>query len=197
MYSFNTARKYAMEYGTFLGMAWVLDFLCITSGMNGSSIGMIVGGLVLCTLWIFPIFFAFRFKQHLPAGEHYPISIAIYFTIMMFVFAEVLSFMCEYAYFEFFDHGHLIASIEAMMEDPAIVDSYKAMGMSDFLSNAKSQLAEISGMSSFDMAMSLMGNNILTSIILFIPTVFFARLKSKSIESIRKNDTNEYSNTQY
>ena len=192
MYSYNMVRRYAMEYGTFLGALWFIDFLLMAGGINGNVALMVLGGLFFLTLWIWPIYFAYRFKQHLPVGEQYSMVKGAYFALMLFVFAEVLCFMCEFAYFAFIDKGQLVASIQAMLGDPLIAEEYAKMGLTEMLETSKSQLDEIASLKPFDLAISLMGNNILTSVFLFIPTMAFASMKSRHTKMPQEMEQSRY-----
>jgi len=175
-----SARKFAMEYGTFLGIAWLMDFMFLTKGIDNSPILLLLGCGLFITLPFITFYFAFRFKQHQIEGERQTLGCAAYFTIMMFVFAELICFLGEYAYFAYLDNGHIIATFQSLLDDPAIVSEYKKMGMTTFLEMAHQQLNQYSVLAPVDLASNLLGSNILTSFILFIPTWIIAAMKAKN-----------------
>lgn len=175
--SYSMTRRFAMEYGTFLGVAWVVDFILITQGLQGNGITTLLGFVLFMSLPILTIYLAYRFKQHQDADERTTFGRAAYFTMMLFMYAELLCFVCEYVYFAFIDNGHLINVFMNTLSDPMIVNEYKKMGMEQMLEASKAQMEQIAGMSPFDMAISLLGSNILTSIVLFVPTCIVAMMK--------------------
>lgn len=183
------ARKYAMEYGTFLGIAWLVDFIFLTKGIDNKPALLLFGCGLFLFLPFLTCYLAFRFKQHQPVGEHKTLGCAAYFAVMMFVFAELITFIGEYAYFAYIDHGHIMATFQSMLEDPVIVAEYQKMGMTDFLSTARLQLEQMSVLSPADLAASLLGSNILSSFILFIPTWIIAAKRAKDYTMNRFNDS--------
>lgn len=188
MENYISARRFAMEYGTFLGIAWLLDFLLLTSGIDGSGMLMLLGILLFIFLPFVTFYMAFRYKQHQPVGERHTSGQAAYFTVMMFIFAELICFLGEYAYFAYIDKGHLMATFQSMLEDPAIAMEYKKLGMSAFLNTAKQQLEELATLAPVDLASNLLGSNVFTSLLLFIPTWVMASMKSRDYASEHKEN---------
>lgn len=179
MNKYSSVRGFAMEYGTFLGIAWFIDFLLLVKGMDGYVSVMLLGTILFLALPIITFYLAFRFKQHQEVGDRHSMMEAAYFTLLLFIFAEIICFIAEYIYFACFDEGHLVASFSSLLSNPAIVNEYRKMGMTEMLDMAQAQIEQIGAMSPIDKASSLFGSNIFTSCFLFIPTWFIATLRAR------------------
>lgn len=186
--STKLVRRYAMEYGTFLGIAWIVDFFCIVMGINGNEFMSLIGFFLLLALPIFTFYLAFRFRRQ-ECCHPISLSTGAYFTFLLFLYAQLICFIVEYAYFELIDNGQLISAFATMFEDARLVEEYKRMGMSNILITAKEQLNELASLSTFDISISLLGSNILTSIILFLPTWLVAGLSSQNKQSSNNSYT--------
>lgn len=174
------SRAYATEYGTFLGVAWVIVFALYVLGIcNMNMLFMFVACIGICMLPFVAFYFAWRYKQHLEPGEKLPFFSAWMFSIMMFVYACLLTGAAEYVYFAYMDDGALLGQFYSVLEDEETIKLYKQMGLSETLGILRESLDEMSKLSPLDMALMLFNQNFFMSIILSISTAFVASMKSK------------------
>ena len=172
---------YATEYGTFVGVSWILVFALYVTGMRtASGVLMTVGMLAFCMLPAVPFYFARRFKQQLPEETTIGYGRAYWFSLMMLVYASLLSAAAIYAYFKWMDHGALMQVLYNTIESPLAQQTYSDLGMTDTLKMMKEVLKDLSGVSPFDIAVALFNQNIMFSFILALPTALFARKQNKS-----------------
>ena len=129
---YKTARAFASEYGAFLGIAWFVDFLLIVEGMaKDSNTLAITGALIFFALPFLTFYFAFRFKQHLPYQEKVSLVCAAFFTIFLFINAEFICFVLEYAYLAFIDKGDFFKEYQAMLSSQEAIDTYNKAGLGE------------------------------------------------------------------
>lgn len=177
------SRAYAMEYGTFLGIAWVVVFALYVYGIcNMNALFMFVACVSICILPFVAFYFAWRYKQHLEPGEKLPFFSAWMFSLMMFVYASLFTGAAEYIYFAYFDDGSLLGQFYSVFEDGETRRLYEQMGLSDTLNIIKDSLDDMAKLSPLDIALMLFNQNIFTTFILSVPTAFVAALRAKSID---------------
>lgn len=167
---------YASEYGTFVGLSWILVFALYIAGVRTTSgMMMTLGMLCFCVLPVVPFYFARRFRRQLPDETNVGFGRAYWFCLMMLVYASLLTAAGEYAYFKWMDDGALIQAFRNMIETPLAKQTYQEMGMMDTLKMMKEMLKDLSALTPFDIAVSLFNQNIVLSFLLALPAALFAR----------------------
>lgn len=191
------SREFSREYGTFLGIAWVVTFLLFVVGLVANNfIASMLGSMLMIASPIFALYLSWRFKQLLEAGDNVSWGIAWVFVSFTLLYANFLLGAAAYVYFQFFDEGRVCEAFYAMLTHPDIIAQYKQMGMSDILENSKAQLDIVAQLSPFDLAMNLFADNLIFSFFLGIPMLIIAHRKSrnikKEVEKLQnKNDEQE------
>ena len=167
---------YATEYGTFIGLSWIAVFALYIAGVRTTSgTLMTLGMLAFCILPVLPFYFARRFKQQIPDDVHIGFGRAYWFSLMMLVYASLLTAAGEFVYFKWMDNGALLQALANMIDTPLAKQTYQQMGMMDTLKMMKEVLKDLSALTAFDIAVSLFNQNIMLSLILALPTALFAR----------------------
>ncbi|MCM1313325.1 MAG: DUF4199 domain-containing protein [Bacteroides sp.] len=175
------SRAYATEYGTFLGIAWVVVFALYVYGVcNMEPLSMLMASVGICMLPFVAFYFAWRYKQHLEPGSKLPFFSAWIFSLMMFVYASLFTGAAEYVYFAYMDDGALLGQFYSVIDTGETKDLYGRMGQSDLWTVIKDTLDSMSKLSPLDMALMLFNQNIFVSFILSVPTAFVASMKSKN-----------------
>jgi hypothetical protein len=167
---------FATEYGTFAGLTWIAVFALYVAGIRSTS-GMLMtaGMLCFCALPTVPFYFARRFRQQLPEGTTVGFGRAYWFSLMMLVYASLLTAGAVYAYFKWMDHGALLQSVSHIVENPLTQQTYTQMGMGDTLKMMKEMLTDLSNLTAFDIAVAIFNQNFMLSLLLALPTALFAR----------------------
>lgn len=167
---------YATEYGTFVGLSWILVFALYVMGMRlQNSTLMTTGMLTFCALPAVAFYFAHRFRQQLLDETTIGYGRAYWFCLMMLVYASLLTAAAVYAYFKWMDNGALMQVMRDTIESPMAKRTYSDLGMDDTLTMMKEVLKDLSGVSPFDIAVALFNQNIVFSFILALPTALFAK----------------------
>ena len=172
---------YATEYGTFVGVSWICVFALYVAGVRTmSGTLMTLGMLMFCVLPVVPFYFARRFRQQLPDGVNVGYGRAYWFSLMMLVYASLLTAAGEFAYFKWMDNGAMLAALHHMIETPLAVQTYREMGMADTLKMMQTVLKDLSSLTAFDIAVSLFNQNIMFSFLMALPAALFARKSGPS-----------------
>ena len=179
---YRMAKSFAGEYGVFLGISWSITFCLMAYGMaHISTIPMLAGIFLYFLLPVIACYLSWRFKQHLPYGDNVSYPIAFMFVFLMFTNSCLITAAVEFCYFKFIDQGLLLATLKEITTSPEIAGQYRQMGMSQILDSMNQSLDLLAGMSPFDLVIYLFSNNLLTSLILCLPTAYIAHRKSRKI----------------
>ena len=167
---------YATEYGTFLGLAWVLVFvLYISSFRTMHPLLMMLSCLLFVSLPLFGFYLARRFKQQMPEDVPIGYGRAYWFSLSMMLYACLLTGVAELVYFKYLDYGAVFNAFYDLLNTPGTEQTYKQMGMKDAWASLKESLDMVSSLSAVDLCLSLFNQNFLFSLILAVPTAFFAK----------------------
>ncbi len=176
------AQSFAIEYGTFLGIAWLTTFGFIVGGfVSGNLLSMLAGMAAFGLSCLFPFYLAWRFKQHLNVGERVSRLVAWSFAFLMFTYACMLAGVGHLVYFTYLDHGQLMQVFHTTLFSPEAEAQYKAIGASDMLATARDQFSLIQSLTPMQMTLALFENNIFISLLLTIPVTFVAHRKAVKI----------------
>lgn len=182
---YKTSRDFSLEYGTVLGIIWFITFFTVLNGMVGGNVLLMLFGMGfmgVCVLM--PFYLAWRYKQHMKAGERVPMSIAWLFTALMFFYAAVLAGVGEYLYFQYIDKGRAVEYFTQFLSSPETEAQYKMIGATGLLEQSKAALAELATLSPLDLTLNLFANNLFISLLLSIPVAIVAHHKSRSIKPL-------------
>ena len=167
---------YATEYGTFLGLVWVLVFiLYILSFRTLHPLLMLLSCMLFVALPLFGFYLARRFKQQMPSDVPIGYGRAYWFSLSMMLYACLLTGVAELVYFKYMDHGVVFSTFYDLLNAPGTEETYKQMGMNDAWTSLKESLDMVSSLSAVDLCLSLFNQNFLLSLFLAIPTAFFAK----------------------
>ena len=100
---------------------------------------------------------------------------AYWFSMTMFIYASLLTGGAEFLYFKTMDHGQLLNVFYTLVEDPATVDAYGKMGLGESLKTLKETVDQVAGLSPLEITLALFNQNIFFSLVMAIPTAFFAK----------------------
>ena len=174
-----------MEYGTSLGIIWLITFFTCMNGMvGGNALLMLFGMGFMGICALMPFYLAWRYKQHLKVGDRVPMSIAWLFTALMFFYAAIIAGVGEYLYFQYYDKGRAVEFFMQFLSSPETEAQYKTIGASDILEQSRTALTELANLSPLDLTLNLFANNLFISLLLSIPVAIVAHHKSRSIKPI-------------
>lgn len=165
---YKRRKAFALEYGTFLGISWIVVFaayICGLRTMNPLLMMCCYAGLAV--LLYLPFYFVLRFKnRHTDASQTITYGQAIHFTILMFSYAIVLTGIAEYIYFAFLDNGAVFDTLLAFVNDPQLDNSLIELNIQDMKHMMVDNIEAMRNISALDIALSLMHMNVTISLIL-------------------------------
>ena len=176
---YKMAQSFAVEYGTILGILWLITFALVIGGLvTGNLISSLAGLAAFGIACIMPFYLAWRFKQHLDEGERVSTFIAWTFTFLMFTYASIMAGVGHLVYFTYIDQGQLMNTFHQTLFSPEAEAQYRAIGATDMLQTARQQFDLIQGLTPFEITLALFENNIFLALLLTIPATFVAHRKS-------------------
>lgn len=175
----GTLQRYAMLYGTYMGLYWIAKFILFPLGMSSSFLLLVFLGLTL-----YVPFLGFRYtKSYRDNVLKGSISFlqAWAFNLLLYVFAAILVSMAHYIYFRFIDHGYIITTYEALLEEVNGIS-----GTESYLNQLKANLELIKSMSPLNITFQLISQNIFYGSLLALPTALFAikKVPNKPTDSL-------------
>ena len=173
---------YATEYGTFIGLAWIVVFALFICGLRSwAALPLFLGTLLFICLPVLPCYFAWRWRKR--SGETaVGYGRAFFFCLLMMMYTCLLTAAVEFVYFRWMDHGAVTASLETFICSPELRAAYQQLGMSQQLDQLDEALTQLKSWSVSDLVVSLLNQNIFISIINCILAAFFGMKKVKNEE---------------
>lgn len=179
---YKMVQGFAVEYGTILGLSWLITFGLMIAGMLTNGLFYLAAGFVsMGVTLILPFYLAWRFKQHLDTGERVSFFLAWMLAFLMFLYACIFAGAGEFVYFTYMDHGRLMRVFQEVLFAPEVEAQYRAAGANDMLDIARIQFDMMRNMTPMQLTLILFENNIFVSMILSLPVAFVAHLKAKEI----------------
>ncbi len=177
-------RKFVMEYGSILGLCWVVVFTSYVAAFRMQNAFFMLTGLCgLLALLLLEFFFGIRIKKR---SLQLNLRLSPLFTYMnvlsMFMYACLLSGCMEYIYFAYIDKGQLIDSILSMVTTAEIETLYRQMGMSESHQQITDMIQELSLLTPFDKTMMLFNQNFFFTLIISIPVAAVAYFSKPAIQ---------------
>lgn len=174
----SNLQKYAMHFGTYMGVYWILKFILFPLGMGIPFLMFLFIGLTLGVP--FMGYYYVRTYRDKVCGGTIKFLQAWVFTVFMYMFAALLTAVAHYVYFRFIDHGFIINTYMEMLNQSSLAPQFAAMG--GYISELKEMLALIKTLSPIDITMQLMSQNVFYGSILAVPTALLVMRKPKSPE---------------
>jgi len=170
----SNQSAYAMEYGTFVGIAWIVCFglyigefaypQLAPTVFFVSLISVILGYRLVC-----------RYMAQAVERERRTAMTALRFSTSMYFYASLLAAAGHYIYFQFIDKGYLFNAYSAYMKQP---DIHQAMTQIV----GEKQLNDILGLwqtiTPLNFTIELLIINLIIGFILSLPTAIIAGSKS-------------------
>ncbi len=179
----ETARinihEYAMRYGTYMGIYWILKFALFPLGLRYPLLELL---FMLLTLGV-PVLgylFARRFRPVMvQAMGGFPFFSALSFCVLMYFFAALLTAAGHYVYFAFIDGGFLFDEYAKLLQQAETIP-----GMEALTGQMDTALATLRGISPIQFTIQLMGQNVFYGMLMSIPTAWAVCRKIKNEQSV-------------
>ena len=166
-------QKYAMHFGTYMGIYWILKFILFPLGFHIPFLSLL---FVILTLAVpFIGYHYVKMYRDKICGGSIQFSHAVLFTIFMYMFASLLVAVAHYAYFQFIDHGFIINSYiqlwdELMTKTPALMENQEII---------KETIDTARSLTSINITMQLLSWDVFWGSLLAIPTGLMVMKKAR------------------
>lgn len=172
----NNLNKYAMQFGTYMGIFWIFKFILFPLGLRIPFL-LFLGNLLTYMVPFLGYYYVRMFRDKVCGG-----SISFFyswiFTILMYMFASLLVAVAHYFYFQFVDHGFVAEiSCTKMREMFAVL---KADGVDISSKQIEAMIGVVKSFTSFDITMIYLAMNMFFGSILAFPTALFVMKKKKA-----------------
>ena len=166
-------QKYAMHFGTYVGIYWILKFILFPLGFHIPFLSLL---FVILTLAVpFIGYHYVKMYRDKICGGSIQFSHAVLFTIFMYMFASLLVAVVHYIYFQFIDHGFIVNSYiqlwdELMINTPALAENKDII---------KETIDTARSLTSINITMQLLSWDVFWGSLLAIPTGLMVMKKAK------------------
>lgn len=166
-------QKYAMHFGTYMGVFWMVKFIFLPMGLTNSFLGFLFIGLTM-TVPFLGYYFARTFRDRF-CGGGISFAQAWVFMIFMYLFASLLAAVAHFIYFRYIDNGYIIDTYVAMIENAKTVPGFTEMMEQYPLEEA---IDAARALRPIEIVMQFLSNNMLfCSILALITAPFVAKKK--------------------
>ena len=170
-------QKYAMHFGTYMGIYWILKFSLFPLGLTIPFLPFLFLGLTLGVP--FMGYYYTRIYRNKICGGEISFGHAWMFSVFMYMFAALLTAVAHYIYFRFIDHGYIINTYTNILN---AATQNTLPGMDSYITQIKEAMNVIKAFSPTDITLQLLSQNVFYCSILAIPTALIVMKKKKNIE---------------
>ncbi len=171
-------QQYAMIFGTYMGLFWILKFILVPTGLTSSFLLLLFLCLTLCVP--FMGYYYTRLYRDRVCGGSITFLHALMFNIFMYACASLLTSAAHYVYFGFIDEGYILDTCRGMLTE---LKRENLPGMEEYLRQVKESLDMVAALSPTDIVLRMLGSNIYYCTLLSVPTALFAMKRKKETPS--------------
>lgn len=168
----NYLHKYAMQFGTYMGIFWILKFVLFPLGMTIPFLQLLF--VVLTIAVPFLGFYYVRMFRDKVFGTYINYLQAWVFTVFMYMFASLLVAVAHYFYFQFIDQGYILEKYYEILRDPSVTS---VEGARAYLKQLEQSLDIIANLTPFEMTMQILSLDVIFGSLLAFPTALFVMRK--------------------
>lgn len=167
-------QQYAMIFGTYMGVFWILKFTLVPLGMTSPFLLLLFICLTLCVP--FMGYYYTKIYRDKVCGGTIGFLHAWVFDIFMYVCAALLTAVAHYVYFRFIDQGFMLDTLRQMLDT---LTAENMPGMEEYIKQMKSNIDTMGTLTPTDITLSMVSSNIYYCALLSIPTALIAMRKKK------------------
>ncbi|MEG1564273.1 MAG: DUF4199 domain-containing protein [Bacteroides sp.] len=167
-------QKYAMHFGTYMGIYWVLKFILFPIGLSIPFLLFLFIGLTLGVP--FMGYYYVRMYRNKVCGGYINFVQAWIFTIFMYLFASLLAAVAHYLYFGFIDNGYIAHTYLDIINTAA---KTPLSGIEPYVAQMRTVIELISSMTPIDITLQLLSQNVFYGTLLAIPTALIVMKRNK------------------
>lgn len=167
-------QRYAMLFGTYMGVFWILKFILIPLGVTIPFLMLLFFCLTLCVPFL-AYYYTKMYRDQICGGQIGFLHAWI-FNVFMFICASLLTAAGHYIYFGFIDGGYLLNSYRAVIEN---FPTGQLPDAESYIQLLKTNLETLEGFTPIDITVELLVNNIYNCSLLAIIIAFIAKRRNR------------------
>lgn len=171
----SSLQKYAMHFGTYMGIYWVLKFILFPLGLTIPFLLFLFIGLTLGVP--FMGYHYGRMYRNKICGGYISFLQAWIFTVFMYMFAALLAAVAHYVYFRYIDNGFVADTYLRILNEAT---KTQLPGMEPYMEQFKNMIDLISSLTPIDITLQLLSQNVFYGALLAIPTALFVMKRNKT-----------------
>lgn len=174
----NNIQRIAMNFGTCMGVYWIIKFALFPLGM---TIPFLSFAFIILTVAVpfLGIHYARAYRNRFCDGS-ISVGRAFTFTWMMYLFASLLTALAHYVYFSYIDNGYILEHCEAQI---VIIEQANLPNMEETVKMLKESLAHAKSLNAIEITMQLFTQNTFAALLLAFPTALFVAKKTPSVNN--------------
>lgn len=180
----SSMLHYAMNFGVVVGVYYIVKFCLFPLSLRSTFAGLLFIGLTLAVPLL--MYLLTKFYRDRYMGGNLTFVHALAFAMLTMAFGSLLASVAHYAYFAFIDGGAMIESLEQSVEQMATLLSgenvaeeniAQSVSLDDYITMLRTTTMQIKTMTSIDMTIGMLSNNLSWSIIVALPVAAFVSLR--------------------
>lgn len=170
----TTLQEHAMRFGTVMGIYWIFKFIFLPMGFKIPFLHLL---FVLLTLLVPVLGYIYARKYRMKyCNNEISFLRAFSFTLLMYMFASLLTAVAHYVYFRFFDQGFIIETYRTQLES---IQSAGIQGLSDSIEPLMQTIDTIAALTPIQLTAQLISQNIFYGTILALFTALLVMRQKK------------------
>lgn len=171
----SSLQKYAMHFGTYMGIYWILKFILFPLGLTIPFLLLLFVGLTLGVP--FMGYHYVRMFRNKVCGGYISFLQAWIFTVFMYMFAALLTAVVHYIYFRYLDNGFVADTYLKLLNETTTT---QMPGMEPYMEQVKNMIDLIGSLTPIDITLQLLSKNVFYGALLAIPTALFVMRRDRT-----------------
>lgn len=183
-------NKYAMQYGTYMGVFWIIKFAFFPLGFTIPFLEFLF--LLLTMMVPFAGYYFVRTYRDRICGGGISFGHAWVFVTFMYMFAALLTAVGHYIYWGFIDNGFIANTYLGMLQEAG---KTPIAGLGSSLKQFEETVKMLGALRPIEMTMQLLSQNVIYGALLALPIAFFVKKKAfVPIENTKEENNQEEDN---
>ena len=188
-------NKYAMQYGTYMGIFWIIKFTLFPLGLSVPFLEFFF--LILTLLVPFVGYYFTKMYRDRICGGFINFGHAWVFATFMYMFSALLTAVGHFVYFRFMDNGFIVTSYLDMLHAAGKNQAVTA-GLGSSLKQFEETINALGNLRPIEITIQLLSQNVIYGSLLALPTAFFVKKRAafsmEDSEEDSKDDNNQDEN---
>nr|WP_321379882.1 DUF4199 domain-containing protein [uncultured Bacteroides sp.] len=187
-------NKYAMQYGTYMGIFWIIKFTLFPLGLSVPFLEFFF--LILTLLVPFVGYYFTKMYRDRICGGFINFGHAWVFATFMYMFSALLTAVGHFVYFRFMDNGFIVTSYLDMLHAAGKNQAVTA-GLGSSLKQFEETINALGNLRPIEITIQLLSQNVIYGSLLALPTAFFVKkraafpIEDSEVDSKDENNQDE------